>query len=82
MKIEIDKIYNIDCIEGMNKIEDEQVDLVVIDPPFNSETKMASPFRPNSKAKMSKQEWFIYNNMSSRGYISWMNRVFLNFIEY
>ena len=74
--MEINKIYNDDCLVGMEKLGDESVDCIIIDPPFNSETKMASPFRPNSKAKMSEQEWFIYNNMSTRGYLSWMNRVF------
>jgi len=76
VQLEINKIYNEDCIIGMEKLKEESVDCIIIDPPFNSETKMASPFRPNSKARMSEEEWFIYNNMSSRGYISWMNRVF------
>lgn len=74
--LEINKIYNMDCFEGLEKIEDESIDCIITDPPFNSETKMASPFRPNSNAKMSEEEWFIYNNMSSRGYISWMNKIF------
>lgn len=74
--IELDKIYNMDCIEGMKQIDDNSIDLISIDPPFNSETKMASPFRPKSKIRMSEKEWFIYNNMSSRGYLSWMNGVF------
>lgn len=74
--LELNKIYNIDCIDGLKQLRDESVDLIIIDPPFNSETKMGSPFRPNSKAKMSEEEWFIYNNMSSRGYITWMNNIF------
>lgn len=68
-----------DCLEKMTELPNEHIDLCLIDPPFNSETKMASPFRPNSKTKMSEEEWFIYNNMSSRGYISWMNRIFKEF---
>lgn len=74
--MEINKIYPMDCFEGLEKMKDESIDCIITDPPFNSETKMASPFRPDSNAKMSEEEWFIYNNMSSRGYISWMNRIF------
>jgi len=31
----INKIYQIDCIEGMRQIEDSSVDLIVTDPPYN-----------------------------------------------
>lgn len=34
MKIELDNIYNIDCLEGMKDIPDGSVDLVVTDPPY------------------------------------------------
>ena len=33
-KIEQDNIYNIDCIKGMKKIDDEVVDLIIADPPY------------------------------------------------
>lgn len=33
--LEIDKIYNIDCIEGMADIDDNIIDLTVTDPPFD-----------------------------------------------
>ena len=32
--IELDKIYNEDCLEGMNRIPDGRVDLIVTDPPY------------------------------------------------
>ena len=34
--IEIDKIYNMDCLEGMKQIEDNSIDLIVTDPPYNT----------------------------------------------
>ncbi|MEK7123323.1 MAG: site-specific DNA-methyltransferase [Patescibacteria group bacterium] len=34
LKIEINKIYNQDCIEGMKYIQDNSVDLIITDPPF------------------------------------------------
>jgi len=33
-KIEFNRIYNMDCIEGMKYIPDNSVDLVITDPPF------------------------------------------------
>ena len=34
MKMETDKIYNMDCVEGMKQIPDNSIDLVVTDPPY------------------------------------------------
>lgn len=38
-KLAVNKIYNLDCIEGMKQIPDAVVDLVVTDPPFAIEFK-------------------------------------------
>lgn len=32
--IEINKIYNMDCMEGIRLLDDKSVDLVIIDPPY------------------------------------------------
>ena len=37
-QIEINKIYNMDCISGLEKISDKSIDLVIIDPPYQIET--------------------------------------------
>ncbi|QYC52156.1 DNA methylase [Staphylococcus phage vB_Sau-RP15] len=34
MELELNKIYNEDCLEGMKKIPDNSVDLIVTDPPY------------------------------------------------
>lgn len=34
MKIELDNIYNIDCLEGLKLIPDNSVDLLITDPPY------------------------------------------------
>ena len=34
IKSHINKIYNQDCIEGMNLIPNDAVDLIITDPPF------------------------------------------------
>lgn len=33
--LETNKIYNMDCLEGLRQMEDESVDLVLTDPPYN-----------------------------------------------
>lgn len=33
--LEINKIYCIDCLEGMDELEDDSIDLILTDPPFN-----------------------------------------------
>lgn len=34
--IELNKIYNCDCLEGMKSIEDNSIDFIFTDPPFNT----------------------------------------------
>lgn len=33
--LELNKIYNMDCLEGMKRIPDKSIDLIVTDPPYN-----------------------------------------------
>jgi DNA modification methylase len=37
--MELDKVYNIDCLEGLKQIDTESVDLVLTDPPYNENYK-------------------------------------------
>lgn len=32
--LEINKIYNFNCMDGMKSIEDNSIDLIVTDPPY------------------------------------------------
>lgn len=34
--MELNKIYNEDCMEGMKRIPDASIDLIVTDPPYNT----------------------------------------------
>lgn len=54
--MEIDKIYNEDCLETMSRIHDNSVDLVVTSPPYNK------GFYANKNAKQSK----VWNTLSGR----------------
>jgi len=37
--VELNKIYNIDCIEGMKKLNDSSIDLILTDIPYGNVTK-------------------------------------------
>ena len=34
--LEINKIYNEDCLEGMKKVDDKSIDFIFTDPPYNT----------------------------------------------
>ena len=50
-KIKINEIYNQNCIEGMNSIPKDKIDLVITDPPFaiNFKAKKANYNRTSSR---------------------------------
>lgn len=48
--IEINKIYQECCIQGMNKIESNSIDLIIADPPYGVSKK--KPLRGSSKGKI------------------------------
>lgn len=37
--IEVNKIYNMDCLEGMKTIPDKSIDLIVTDPPYKTTSR-------------------------------------------
>ena len=43
--VQLNKIYNMDCLEYLKKIPDNSVDLVVTDPPYNVSQKSDLKFR-------------------------------------
>ena len=63
MILEINKIYNMDCLEGMKGIEDGSVDIIVTDPPYLMDYKSN---RRVVKEKFDK----ILNDKDSHGLIS------------
>lgn len=45
----LDRIFNADCLVTLKKIEDETVDLIVTDPPFNIGKKYESDYNDNKR---------------------------------
>ena len=37
--MDINNIYNMDCLQGMKKLKDESIDLIYLDPPFFTQRK-------------------------------------------
>ena len=51
----LNRIYNIDCIQGMNQIENNSVDLLLTDPPYN--ISMKSNFHTMNRKGVDFGEW-------------------------
>lgn len=47
--MEFDKIYLEDCLEGLKKIPDKSIDLIVTDPPYEIETTGAGLYKQTDK---------------------------------
>lgn len=75
-KIEINNIYNMDCIEGMKHIPDNTIDLVITDPPFAIEFKA----KRNNYHRTQSRVIEGYNEIPKEEYynftLKWMKEVY------
>jgi site-specific DNA-methyltransferase (adenine-specific) len=75
-KIEVDNIYNMDCIEGMKRIPNETVDLVITDPPFAIDFKARKSNYNRTQSRVLEG----YNEISKEQYhdftLRWMREVY------
>ena len=75
MDISLNNIYNCDCIQGMNSVPKNKIDLVITDPPF------AINFRAKKANYNRKQSHVLegYNEISAENYydftLEWMSQV-------
>ena len=75
MDISLNNIYNCDCIQGMNSVPKNKIDLVITDPPFaiNFRAKKANYNRKQSRVLEG------YNEISAENYydftLEWMSQV-------
>ena len=75
-KLEFNKIYNMDCIEGMKMIPDGRIDLIVTDPPFaiDFKAKRSNYHRAQSRVlegynEIPKKEYYDFT-------IKWMKEAY------
>lgn len=64
-----------DCLKVLPDLKDECADLIITDPPYNAQRKMSKPYRNKAKTRLSNREWFIYNDMSERIYLVWLQKL-------
>jgi len=76
MTIDINKIYNVDCVKGMKEIPDEEIDLVITDPPFAIEFKA----KRSNYNRTAERVLDGYNEISQKDYydftLRWMSEVY------
>lgn len=72
--LNINKIYCMDCLEGLRQLDDECIDLIITDPPYN--TGMHA-----SNTKSVRKPWlsnFFNDNLSDGEYYTLIYKVFKN----
>jgi site-specific DNA-methyltransferase (adenine-specific) len=73
MGLELNKIYNMDCLEGLKKLDDNSIDLVVTSPPYNVDL---------GNNKYHKNPYDLYNdNQEHEVYIKWLKDIFLKIYD-
>lgn len=66
--LELNKIYNMDCIDGLKQLDDNCIDLVVTSPPYNVDL---------GNNKYNKNPYNLYNdNKEHDEYIGWLKDIF------
>lgn len=68
--LELNKIYNMDCLEGIKKLKDESVDLVLTDPPYNISKKNNFHTMKTGERTVDFGEWDYGFDQ-----VTWINRV-------
>lgn len=67
--MELNKIYNIDCIDGLRQLEDSSIDLTITSPPYNVDL---------GNNKFHKSPYDLYNdNKDHKEYIKWLSTIFI-----
>lgn len=66
--MELNNIYNIDCLEGIKQLKDNSINLVVTSPPYNVDL---------GNNKYNKSPYNLYNdNKEHKDYIAWLKEIF------
>jgi len=77
--LEINKIYNMDCIDGLDKIEKHSIDLVITDPPYDvdysEKSKQLNKLQKGYSKQIKRDEEFIKLNINYSIYMRELFRV-------
>ena len=60
--LKLNKIYNLDCLKGLQKIDDKSVDLIITSPPFNLGNTHHTGFKKHKSYndKMPEEEYQLW----------------------
>jgi len=67
--LELNRVYNEDCLETMNKMDSNSIDLIITSPPYNSS-------RLNTSDPYSTRYDKYQDKMSNEEYIEWTKNIF------
>lgn len=76
MKLELNKFYNMDCMEGMKLIPDKYFELAIVDPPYGININM-NMGRKKGQPKQHKEKGWD-NEPPSQEYFNELSRVSKN----
>jgi len=73
--LEINKIYNMDCLIGLKQLEDNCVDCIITDPPYNigQSNKLS---KSQNKIISNKDNWGHFEPTNTEEYLSFLQNVF------
>jgi len=74
--IEINKIYNMNCLDGFELIDDNYIDLIVTSPPYNMKGNSLG-YHPNSSINDKYYNTYV-DNISDIEYYSFLKKVISN----
>lgn len=63
--LEVNKVYNMDCSDGLQQIDDETIDLVILDPPYSSGQVHKTH---NGRFNQNKGSLIKFDDLSERGF--------------
>jgi len=69
--LELNKIYNMDCLEGLKQLDNDCVDLVVTSPPYN----MGGTMLPGPSALGKRKEISYDDKLTSNEYFDFLHKV-------
>ena len=82
MKIDLNRIYNEDCLVTLSKIEDNSIDLVVTSPPYNKNHWIKQKVRKKGDF-IRKIEYSSYDdNLPQEKYIECRKKLLVNVSEF
>lgn len=76
--IELNQIYNMDCLEGMKKMPDKSIDLCITDPPYGKKADKGTGGFGSAKNRRYKDNWD--SSIPQKEYFDEMLRVSKNLI--